>query len=107
MSMDFVCQKDGDLLTDPCQQEVRMKCPFIPGLSSSSTKVILEVVDSSFYNGPDLIGFIPFFRTAQDSGIGPEVHLWINISHTAAGGTGAWIFAMALAAVFPIWLADP
>ena len=86
MSVDLICQKDSDLLTDPCQQQICVESAFIPGLAPGYTKVVLEMVDRTFYESPYLISFFPFFCATEDSGISTEVLLRINVGHPAAGG---------------------
>lgn len=72
-----------------------MKCFFIPGLTSGHTETVLEMVNGFFNIHPDFIGVAPFIRSAQDTRVGAQVLLRINVKHPATGGVRAGIFTMA------------
>ena len=61
-----------------------MKCFLILSSSSCQTKIILDVLDISFYGGSDFVGVIPFFGTTNTPRIGTKVLFRINIYHFAA-----------------------
>ena len=77
-----------------------MQCFLILGFALRNTETVLEMVDWFFYIYMDLIGFFPFLWTTFYTRIGTKVLLWINVNHSAAGRTGAWILIMTLAERF-------
>ena len=84
MMVDFVCENNSNKLGDTGKNQICMKRLFILSPASSKTQIILDVIDISFNNSPDFIGVIPFFGSANRSGISTKVFLRINIDHASA-----------------------
>ena len=55
-----------------------MKCFLILSSSSGQTKIILDVVNISFYGGSDFVSVIPFFCTTDSARIGIEAFVTEN-----------------------------
>ena len=83
MMFDLIGENNSNELCDTGKDQIRMQCLLILGSSSCKTEIIFDVVDISFDNSPDFIGVIPFFGSANRSGISTKVFLWINVDHTS------------------------
>ena len=84
MMFDLVGENNSNELCDTGKDQISMQCLLILGSSSCKTEIIFDVVDISFDNSPDFIGVIPFFGSANRSGISTKVFLRINIDHASA-----------------------
>ena len=84
MMFDLVGENNSNELCDTGKDQISMQCLLILGSSSCKTEIIFDVVDISFDNSPDFIGVIPFFGSANRSGISTKVFLRINVDHTSA-----------------------
>ena len=102
MLMDLISKYNGNELCDPCKDQVGMERFFIPGLAPCQAETVLEMIDGTFYGSPDLIGGIPFFRSADCSGISPKILFRIDVYHPAGLGIRAWIFTLADTVMFPV-----
>ena len=83
MMFDLIGENNSDELCDTGKDQISMQCLLILGSSSCKTEIIFDVVDISFDNSPDFIGVIPFFGSANRSGISTKVFLRINVDHTS------------------------
>ena len=83
MMFDLIGENNSNELCDTGKDQISMQCLLILGSSSCKTEIIFDVVDISFDNSPDFIGVIPFFGSANRSGISKKVFLWINVDHTS------------------------
>ena len=99
MMIDFIRKYNCYQLGDSCKDQISVKCFLILSPSSGQTEIVLDVVNISFYGGSDFVGTIPFFCTSDSARIGTEILFRINIYHSAARGSGAWIIACAVTLV--------
>ena len=83
MMFDLIGEYNSNELCDTGKDQISMQCLLILGSSSCKTEIIFDVVDISFDNSPDFIGVIPFFGSANRSGISTKVFLRINVDHTS------------------------
>lgn len=77
-----------------------MKSFFILRFAIRNAETILEMVDWFFYIYTDFVGIFPFTRASFYTRIGAEIFLRININHSSAGRSGAWIITVALTISF-------
>ena len=84
MTMNFICKNYGYQLGDAGKDQVGMQGLFILGTASCETEIILDMLDISFNNSPDLIGIVPFLCSTECTGISPEVFFRIYINHASA-----------------------
>ena len=98
--IDFIRKYNCYQLGNSCKDQIGVKCFLILSSSSGQTKIILDVVNISFYGGSDFVGVIPFFCTTNSSRIGTKVFFRINIHHSAARGSRAWNTACAVRLMF-------
>ena len=84
MMFDLIGENNSNELCDTGKDQISMQCLLILGSSSCKTEIIFDVVDISFDNSPDFIGVIPFFGSANRSGISTQILFWIDINHTTA-----------------------
>ena len=75
------------------------KCFLILSYSSIQTKIILDVVNISFYGGSDFVDVISFFDTTNNSRIGMKILFGINIHPSVARGSCARIITCAVTLV--------
>ena len=100
MMFELIGENNSNELCDTGKNQISMQRFFILGSTSCKTEIIFDVVDISFDNSPYFIGVIPFFGSADRSGISTQILFWIDINHTTASGSGARIFAAALSMRF-------
>lgn len=96
----FIGEKNSNEMCDTRQDQIRMQRLLILCSASYKTEIIFDVVDISFDNSPYFIGAIPFFGSADRSGISAQILFRIDINHTTASGSGTRIYATALSMRF-------
>ena len=82
--VDFIRKNHCYQLGNAGKNQFGMQGLFILGTASSETEVILDMLDISFNNSPDLIGIVPFLCSTECTGISPEVFFRIYINHASA-----------------------
>lgn len=97
--IDFIRKYNCYQLGNSCKDQIGVKCFLILSSSSGQTKIILDVVNISFYGGSDFVGVMPFFGTANNPRIGTKILFRINIDHSAARGSCARIITCAVTLV--------
>lgn len=70
--IDFIRKYNCYQLGNSCKDQIGVKCFLILSSSSGQTKIILDVVNISFYGGSDFVSVIPFFCTTDSARIGTE-----------------------------------
>ena len=83
MMFDLIGENNSNELCDTGKDQISMQCLLILGSSSCKTEIIFDVVDISFDNSPDFIGVIPFFGSANRSGISTKIFFRIDVDHTS------------------------
>ena len=77
-----------------------MQCFLILGTASCKAEILFYVIDISFYSSPDFVSVIPFFGSADCSGISTKILFRIDVDHAPArqtpcrdsgSGRRAWI----------------
>ena len=101
MPVQFISRHYSNKLGNPGEKQVSMKRFFILRFTPGNTEAVLEMADGFLNIYPDLIGGIPFVRTADRTRIGAQVFLGINIKHSAAWGFCTGIFTVADTSAFP------
>lgn len=71
--IDFIRKYNCYQLGNSCKDQIGVKCFLILSSSSDQTKIILDVVNISFYGGSDFVSVIPFFCTTDSARIGAEI----------------------------------
>ena len=71
--IDFIRKYNCYQLGNSCKDQIGVKCFLILSPSSGQTKIILDVVNISFYGGSDFVSVIPFFCTTDSARIGTEI----------------------------------
>ena len=89
--IDFIRKYNCYQLGNSCKDQIGVKCFLILGSSSGQTKIILDVVNISFYGGSDFVSVIPFLCTTDSARIGTEILFRINIHHSATRRSCTWI----------------
>mgnify|MGYP000159824270 FL=1 len=89
--IDFIRKYNCYQLGNSCKDQIGVKCFLILSSSSGQTKIILDVVNISFYGGSDFVSVIPFFCTTDSARIGTEILFRINIHHSATRRSCTWI----------------
>ena len=84
MVADLIRKNHCYQLGDTGKDQVGMQGLFILGTASCETEVILDMLDISFNNSPELIGIVPFLCSTECAGISPEVFFRIYINHASA-----------------------
>ena len=97
---DFIGENNSNELCDTRKDQISMQRLLILCSAACKTEIIFDVVDISFDNSPCFIGVIPFFGSADRSGISAQILFRIDINHTPASGSGTRIFATALSVRF-------
>ena len=82
MVVNLIGKHNSDELCYPGEDQVSMQSFFILSTTPCQTEVILDVVDISFDNCPDLISGVPFVGSTDCSGIGTEILFGVDINHT-------------------------
>ena len=82
--VDFIRKNHCCQLGNAGKNQVGMQGLFILGTASCETEIILDMLDISFNNSPDFIGVIPFFRSANCSGISTKILFQIDVDHAPA-----------------------
>lgn len=100
--VDFIRKNHCYQLGNAGKNQFGMQGLFILGTTSSETEVILDMLDISFNNSPDLIGIVPFLCSTECTGISPEVFFRIYINHASAW----WRSTGAVTAAEPIVFAS-
>ena len=79
---DLIGENNSNELCDTGKDQISMQCLLILGSSSCKTEIIFDVVDISFDNSPDFIGVIPFFGSANRSGISTQILFRVDVDHS-------------------------
>lgn len=82
------------LADNPCEKYIRFCGGMVTAPASGGTHIYLEVVDGTFYDGPDLIERPPLVRITLDAGEHTEFHVVVSISGASSFGSAAWFFAI-------------
>ena len=81
MVIDLIGENNSNELCDTCKDQISMQRFFILSPASCKTEIIFDVVDISFDNSPDFIGIIPFFGSADRSGISTKILFRVDVDH--------------------------
>ena len=95
MLMDLISNHQSDQLGNTGEKKVCMKCFLILSSSTGNTETVFEMVDRFLDIDTNLVGFIPFFRTALDTRICAEIFLGIDVDHPSAGRSRAGVVTVA------------
>ena len=95
MLMDLVSNHHSDQLSNTGEKKVCVKRFLILSSSTGNTETVFEMVDGFFNIDTNLVGFIPFFRTALDTRICAEIFLRIDVDHPSAGRSRAGVVTVA------------
>ena len=82
MMFDLIGENNSNELCDTGKDQISMQCLLILGSSSCKTEIVFDVVDISFDNSPDFIGVIPFFGSANGSGISTKILFRVDVDHS-------------------------
>ncbi len=82
MMLDFIGKNNSDELCDSSKNQISMQSLLILGSASCKTEIVFDVVDISFDNSPDFIGIIPFFGSADRSGISTKILFRVDVDHS-------------------------
>lgn len=77
-----------------------MKSFLVLGMTTSQTKIFLDVVDVTFNSSSDFVSIIPFFYSTNCTRISTKIFFGICVNHSSTGRCGAWIIAMTDSFVF-------
>lgn len=80
MMFDFIGENNSNELCDTRKDQISMQRLLILCSATCKTEVIFDVVDISFDNSPYFIGVIPFFGSADRSGISTQILFQIDIT---------------------------
>ena len=81
MVIDLIGENNSNELCDTCKDQISMQRLLVLGPASCKTEIIFDVVDISFDNSPDFIGIIPFFGSADHSGISTKILFRVDVDH--------------------------
>ena len=70
---DFIGENNSNELCDTRKDQISMQRLLILCSAACKTEIIFDVVDISFDNSPCFIGVIPFFGSADRSGISAQI----------------------------------
>lgn len=85
----------GELTGNPGKEYVRFRRNMVPRLASRNTHIGLEMINSPFHNGPDLVKGIPFIGIPLDTGKLAEIHVFVSIGGTPLFCRAAGVLAVA------------
>lgn len=72
-----------------------MKSFFILCLTTCNTKTVFKVVNGFFYIYTYFVCGIPFFRITNTSGVSTKIFFRVDVNHSSAGRSCAWVITMA------------
>ncbi len=84
----------GKLAGNPGEEHIRFRGGMVTAPSSGGAHIYFEVVDGTFYDGPDLIERYPLVRITLDTREHAEFHVIVSISGTSSFGSAAWFLAI-------------
>lgn len=92
----------GELAGNPCEEHIRFCGGMVTAPASGGTHIYFEVVDGTFYDGPDLIERPPLVRITLETGEHTEFYVVVSISgasslavlHGSLQSHTHWPFAM-------------
>ena len=81
MVIDLIGENNSNELCDTCKDQISMQRLLVLGPATCKTEIIFDVIDISFDNSPDFIGIIPFFGSADRSGISTKILFRVDVDH--------------------------
>ena len=78
--IDLICENNSNKLGDTGKNQISIQSLLILGSASCKTEIIFDVIDISFDSSPDFISVIPFFGSADRSGISTKILFWVDFS---------------------------